>query len=272
MKTAAPTHILLQHGAIPDGMLPSTAAMQALSPEQQAEKIVRSLMAGSGPILLCMPGTLGPSYQHAIAATARSLIRMHGGPVSIASMPYPNTVLDNAKRFFARGRPDDNSVLSRVVRTLHKRAPHRPILIVGESQGAWAIAADLLNPEVARGVTRAVMFAKPGFQRLPEAVAQAGGGAQGLPGPSGLLLINHTDDIVPALFSGLSLDVAGGFMHALKGLFEHGSYGYRPHHYAEHGAEAARFLLTGRRPTVTTMPSSHAPIPAEYVPPGESAT
>ncbi len=223
-----------------------------------ADRIVAKLLQGSGPILLVVPGTLGTLYQTSMLATARAFARHSKGPTSIAAIPYPNGVADVVTRAFRLGIGPDQNVLAHVIKKLRAAAPHRPILLAGESQGAWLIADTLeQDPSLAAAVTRVALMAKPGFVKLPSSIGTARLGASMLPGNTdgvdGIVEFRHTDDIVPSLFSRLRPQVLSGYVTSLlagKG-FE-----YLPHHYDWHDQEAARWLLDGIRPERDTVHAS----------------
>lgn len=222
-----------------------------MAPSEIADRIVAALLTGTGPILLCVPGTLGSSFESSMLATGRAFVRAAGGPVSVASIPYPNGALNAALRIFG-SEPPDRNVLALVLRKLRVAAPDRPILLAGESQGAWLIAETLReDPELAAAVTRIVLYAKPGFVRVPESIGSARVGAQALAAPRapvGILEFRHVDDIVPSLFHRIGIDVLQGYVEAIGGWLSTGDYGYPPHHYDAHGMEGARWLLFGERP------------------------
>ncbi len=242
-----------------------SANVSHMSVKERADRIVSALSKGTGPILLCMPGTTGGAYQSSMYETARSIIRQHGGAISVASIPYDNGVKDVVKRFlgFTKGR--EKSVLAHVVLALKKLAPHRPIYVVGESQGAWAIAQDLHDPEVAAAISRSVLFAKPGFQRIPEGISQAVVGANILGSggtPPKVVEFRHTDDIVPSIFGRiLNPEVPLSWVKSAFNWVKTGSFEYKPHHYDAHGDEAAKFLLTGVVPGQLTHRSSSDTMP-----------
>lgn len=254
-QLAAPAHVLLGEHSPPDPTgTPPGAGMGA---REQADRILASLLRSEGPILLCMPGTLGGSYQHAMFSTAQAAIRQHGGAIAVASIPYPNSIVDAVTRFFGANSQADQSPLALVIRGLKRNAPHRPILLVGESQGSWVIAQNLRDPELAGAITRVVLFSKPGFVRAPTAVGQAAEGAGLLPGTPGVIQIRHDDDIVPALIGGIVRPkVVGGFVGPLRNLVRTGEYHYPPHDYSADGEAAARYLLTGQAPTALVHSSS----------------
>lgn len=240
----------------------------SLSSIEIADRIIAQLLAPgqSGPILLCMPGTASGPFQSTILAVVKAMRAQLSGPMSIASIPYPNGVLDVITRFLGIGSGVDQSILALVIRRLHKYAPNRPILIVSESQGSWVVAHDLrTDPTLAAAVTRVASFSRPDFAHLPDAVGQAHAGRNLLPGSPGIQDWVHTDDIVPALFNRLGPQVLQGYAIGLAHRMHGGEFGYAPHHYEAHGAEAARWLLTGVRPANPVHPSSediHASSPA----------
>jgi hypothetical protein len=223
-----------------------------------ADRIVAKLLEGTGPILLAVPGTLGGYYQTSMLATSRAFARLAKGSVSIAAIPYPNGVLECVTRALKIGISPDQNVLALVIKKLRDAAPHRPILLAGESQGAWLIADTLReDPSLAAAVTRVVLMAKPGFVHMPESIGTARLGASMLPanvsGVDGILEFRHTDDIVPALFRRLGPHVLKGYVDSL--LAGRG-FEYNPHHYDWHGEEAARYLLEGIAPLLPTIHES----------------
>lgn len=223
---------------------------KGMSPAEIADRIVATLLQGQGPILLCVPGTLGTTYQSSMLATARAFVGAADGPVSVASIPYRNGVGDVVTRFLKLGQDEGQNVLALVLRRLRALAPGRPILLTGESQGAWLIAETLrADPKLAAAVTRVALFAKPGFVALPAGVGAARAGAAMLPAAAdaatGILEFRHTDDIVPSLFHRLGSTVAMGYVEAIGSWRRTGTFDYPPHHYDSHGAEAARWLLLG---------------------------
>ncbi|MCB0880041.1 MAG: hypothetical protein KDC46_13805, partial [Thermoleophilia bacterium] len=239
-----------------------------MSPNEIADRIVAKLLQGSGPILLCVPGTLGGAYESSMLAIAREFVHQAQGPVSVASIPYPNGVLDVATRYFGIGTEEAKNVLALVLQRLVAAAPGRPILLTGESQGAWLISDTLRDdPKLAAAVTRVAIFAKPGFVHMPTAIGSARLGASLLPATvangSSVIEYRHTDDIVPSLFSRLR---PGVFTPYLDSLLHGRGLEYPPHHYDWHGEEAARFLLTGAAPTspLVHRSSSH-PMHADHI-------
>ena len=260
-------HVLLDPDLASRPVEPKITVPKGLSPQVIADKIVAQILQGTGPILLCVPGTLGAAYETSMLSTARQLVKQAGDqPVSVASIPYPNNVVNVVTRFLKIGTNPDANVLVHVLRKLKAAAPHRPILLTGESLGAWLIAQTLHDsPELAAAVTRVVLFAKPGFVKLPTAVGTARLGAATLPGTpqgNGIVEWRHTDDIVPNLFSHLGLTVAGGFATSINGWLETGEYEYLPHHYDAHGAEAAAWLLRAVAPSGMVHHSTvHPPTP-----------
>jgi hypothetical protein len=228
-----------------------------MTPVEAADRIVASILQGSGPILLIVPGTLGGAYDNSMLATARAFARRAVGPSSIASIPYPNGVLECVTRALRIGIGADQNVLAHVIKKLREAAPDRPILLAGESQGAWLIADTLRqDPSLAAAVTRVVMMAKPGFVGMPDSIGAARLGAAMLPGTAsgvrGILEFRHTDDIVPSLFSRLGPHVFAGYV---KSLTSGKGFAYDPHHYDWHDEEAARWLLDGTPPD---SPEVHA--------------
>lgn len=229
-----------------------------MTPVEAADRIVASILQGSGPILLIVPGTLAGAYDNSMLATARAFATRIDGPSSIASIPYPNGVFDVVTRALEIGIGPDQNVLAQVIRKLRAAAPHRPILLAGESQGAWLIADTLRqDPSLAAAVTRVVMMAKPGFVRMPESIGTARLGAALLPGTAsgvrGILEFRHTDDIVPSLFGRLGPHVFAGYV---KSLTSGKGFAYEPHHYDWHDQEAARWLLEGTPPVSSEVHAS----------------
>jgi hypothetical protein len=243
-------HTLLDDDLASRPKRPKQRVPKDMGPEEIADRIVATLLRGSGPILLSVPGTLSDAWQSSMLTISRAFVRQANGPVSVASIPYANGVVDVVRRFLGRVPEPSENVLAHVLRKLRAAAPHRPILLTGESQGAWFIADTLrADPQLAAAVTRVAVFATPGFVRLPEAVGSARLGASLLPGTaaggSGVLDVRHTDDIVPSLFNRLHPRLLAPWVQSLtsgRGMQ------YPPHHYDWHGEEAARFLLTGIRP------------------------
>ncbi|MBC7644276.1 MAG: hypothetical protein H7123_04060, partial [Thermoleophilia bacterium] len=252
---APDVHVLMDTDHEPSKKILSAGSVPGLTPRQQADSIVKSILAGGteGPVVLCMPGTLGAAWETSILETARAVVqRWHGrGPLAVVSIPYNNGIPDIVKRFLGLANGEDRSVLAMVIRDIHAKAPNRPILLAGESQGSWVIGHDLEDPELAAAVTRVFMFSKPGFQKSPptQALGTAAGavGSARLPGHPGLIEMRHTDDIVPSLFSKLGLDVLTGYVLAFRQMAvdSRHHFGYEPHHYDIHGAEAAAYLLDG---------------------------
>jgi hypothetical protein len=243
---------------------PATAAGTrgaSLTPREQADHILASLLAGSGPIVLGVAGTIGNAWEHAVLTTARSIMAQWHGAISFASIPYHNGVFDNVKRFFGAESDPDQNVLAMVIDGLRRNAPGRPILIVSESQGSWMVAKTLEDPVLAGAVTRAMLFSTPGFQRQPTGVGQAAAGAATLPGPTGVATIEHVDDIVPSLFSRLGGAVLHGYVQAFSGWLHTHDFQYVPHHYEAHGDAAAAWLLRGERPSSPRHPSGDDPAP-----------
>ncbi|MEO6867678.1 MAG: hypothetical protein ABI200_06625 [Gaiellales bacterium] len=243
-------HVLLDPDLASRPTDPAGGLPAGMSAEEIADRIVATLLQGSGPILLCVPGTRGATYETSMLATARSFVKRAGGPVSVASIPYRNGIRDIATRMLHIGTGADDNVLAHVIRKLHAAAPERSILLTGESQGAWLIADTLCaDPSLAAAVTRIAMFAKPGFVQVPDTIGSARLGA-------GILEFRHTDDIVPSLFNRLNLMVLQGWIDTLGEWRRSGSFGYAPHHYDAHAGEAAEFLLRDAAPA--SDPAHHS--------------
>ena len=258
--TARP-HIVLDPDLASRPPEPRRGIPAGMSPAEVADQIVATVVQGAGPILLVVPGTLGTHYQTSMLAAARRFARDASGPTSIASIPYPNGIVDIATRTLRIGIGPEQNVLALVLRRLRDAAPHRPILLAGESQGAWLIADTLRqDASLAAAVTRVLMFAKPGFVALPASIGSARTGASLLPanasGVDGVLEFRHTDDIVPSLFTRLRPRVLGGFFAMVVSALAGGSPGYTPHHYDWHDAEGARWLLEGIAPELDTVHES----------------
>lgn len=249
-------HVLLDPQLDAERSVGTRGLPAGMSEVEVADRIVAELLKGTGPILLCVPGTLGATWQSSMLATARALIRTATGSVSVASIPYPNGVGDIITRFLNVGAKADHNVLALVLKKLRAAAPHRPIMLAGESQGAWLIADTLrTDPSLAAAVTRVVVFAKPGFVEMPMSIGHARLGASMVPGTAsgveGVLEFRHTDDIVPSLFHRLRPHLATPWIESLlsgRGLE------YRPHHYDWHARDAAQFLLNGTTPAA---PEAH---------------
>lgn len=257
-EARARPHILLDPSLATRPKGPPTERPTGVEPAEIADRIVAKLLEGSGPILLCVPGTLGSSYETSMLAAARAFVKAADGPVSVASIPYRNGILDAVTRYLQIGVGADTNVLALVLDRLRQLAPGRPILLTGESQGAWLIADTLrADPKLAATVTRIALFAKPGFVQLPAAIGSARSGAGMLsptsPADTGIVDWRHTDDIVGGLFGGLGSDVLLGYVAAIKGWRSTGEFEYVPHHYETHGDEAARWLLHGIRPTLPAV-------------------
>ncbi len=260
-KTAAARpHIVLDPDLASRPKEPKQGMPPGMTASEVADRIVAKVLEGSGPILLMVPGTLGTLYQTSMLATARAVARTSKGPVSIAAIPYPNGVVDCVTRVLQIGIGPEQNVLAHVIKKLRAVAPDRPILLAGESQGAWMISDTLQqDPSLAAAITRVVLFAKPGFVKLPPSIGAARLGAAMLPpnisGVDGILEFRHTDDIVPSLFGHLGPHVLKGWVDSLKAGR---GFEYLPHHYDWHDDEAARFLLDGIRPDAPTIHESGA--------------
>jgi hypothetical protein len=246
----AGAHVLL-NDRIPPGRSSARGHLHGRSAREQADRILATILNSSGPVVLCMPGTRGPAWQSSMYETAREIARRRRGigPAVIVSVPYRNSAMDAIKRALRMDADPDGSVLELVLRGIRRHAGQRQVYLVGESQGAWVIARDLQDPQLARVVTRAVLFSKPGIQPSPTAVgAAARPGARSARSGNGILEFRHRDDIVPALITGLNLDVLRGYLLAARRLIGTGTFEYTPHHYDHHAREAADVLLTGKRP------------------------
>jgi hypothetical protein len=250
-------HVLLDPDLASRPPEPKVGMPKGMDPGEIADRIVAQLLKGTGPILLCVPGTLGASFESSMLATARAFVSAADRSVSVASVPYPNGIPDVVTRFFHIGTQMDRNVLALVLKKLRTAAPNRPVLLAGESQGAWLIAETLReDPSLAAYVTRIALFAKPGFVKLPDGIgsARTGAGLLAAPAaPTGILEYRHIDDIVPSLFNRLGIEVIKGELAALAEWRRTGEYEYPPHHYDPHGMEAARWLLLGERPTAPTV-------------------
>ncbi len=73
----------------------------------------------------------------------------------VTMVPYESTWR------FSTSVPDGESVLRGVLEEIRRRAPGRPVLLAGESQGAWIISRVLTDPELAKVVTRAAIWGHP---------------------------------------------------------------------------------------------------------------
>ncbi len=226
------------HDRVPDGM----------SVAEAADRIVATLLQGSGPILLCVPGTTGGAFEFSMLSVARAFVALAPGSVSVSSIPYRNGPVDCVTRLLRIGTSERENLLAQVLLRLHERAPNRPIVLAGESQGAWLIDDTLReNQTLAAIVSRVVLFATPGFVAKPTGVGAARQGAQLLGGDAtGIVEYRHTDDIVPNLFANVRLGVITPLLDA---LLSGGGVEHLPHYYGSHGDEAARWLLFGQRPT-----------------------
>jgi hypothetical protein len=238
----------------PIGLVPG------MSPDEHADRIAAVLLRGSGPILLCVPGTIGGAFDSTMYAAARAFVKQANGPVSVSSIPYPNGIFDAATRFLGLSRKPADNVLALVLRRLIAANTGRPILLAGESQGSWLIADTLkAEPQLAAAVTRVAFVSKPAFVPMPAAVGSARQGASMLPGTvaghTGVVEWRHTDDIVPSLFHRLGPKVAGGYVESLSGWLATGRFRYAPHHYEPHGDDIAAWLLRAERPDVTVHDS-----------------
>lgn len=262
-KTSVPSasnskHVLLDPELELNEAIGTRGLPPGMSANEAADRIVAALLKGTGPILLCVAGTLGTTWQSSMLATARAFVRQAGASVSVASIPYPNGVMDIITRFLHMKIEPENNVLALVLQKLRAAAPQRPILLAGESQGAWLIADTLRDdPSLAAAVTRIVAFAKPGFVDMPESIGHARLGASMLPatasGIEGVLEFRHTDDIVPSLFHRLHPRLA---MPWINSLIHGRGLEYQPHHYDWHASEAAAFLLHGTKPDAPEVHSS----------------
>lgn len=249
-KRLSRPHALLDETRRPPETPSAGALGTGATASQIADRILATLLNASGPVLLCMPGTLGPAWQSSVYETAREVAREYAnrGAVSIVSIPYKNGVPDAIGRAIGIGTNSSGSVLALVIRGLHRYAPNRPILVVGESQGSWVAAHDLEDPELAAMVTRVALFAKPGVQGDPAPIGGATSGARLLGGSPGFIEFRHTDDIVPSLITRLSREVARGYQLAVRRWAATRDFEYTPHHYDMHGTEAAAYLLHGTAP------------------------
>ena len=249
------THTLINDHVQP-GSTSSIGATTSHTPREQADRILATILNAEGPIVLCMPGTLGPAWQSSIYETARLMAHENEGkgPMTFVSIPYNNSVFDVVKRALRIGTNPQRSTLALVLEGIRKYGKRRPVYLIGESQGSWVIAHDLQNPRLARVVTRAVLFAKPGFQKAPDAVGPTSTGSRARTA-TGILEIRHTDDIVPSLFRNLGSDVINGYVLALRRFAATRDFEYTPHHYDAHAADGARFLLHGIMPVSTVHPS-----------------
>lgn len=274
-QRSAAHHILLDPEAAQRDRVRVMGLPKGMTAAEAADRIVATVLRGRGPILLCVPGTLGAYYETTMLSTARAYLRHATGPVSVAAIPYHNGVLDNVSRFFNLGTKPDQNVLALVIQKLSVAAPHRQIHLTGESQGSWLIASTLRdNPSLAAAVTRVALFSKPGFVELPESVgaahrgvhhlrrARATGGGKGeavlAKTGNGILNIQHTDDVIAGLFNHLNRSILTSLVRAIDGWRTTGHLGYQPHRYEPDGEAAATWLLTGQRPSTRLEHSSYS--------------
>lgn len=226
-----------------------------LSAREQADRILATILNSKGPIVLVVPGTNGRPYEHANYETVHSLLKHINGPAVVTNIPYDNSVIKAVQRFFHINVSNGSSIIGFVLEGINKYAPHRPVYVVGESQGSWVIADELRNKRLAAMVKRVVFFSTPGFVKVPSAVGDAIKGADNA--DSGVLKINHTDDIVPGLLFNLNIkrvtSILGTVLNGLGG----GDFDYTPHYYDQDGAAAGAFLATGRRPKHPNHQSEH---------------
>lgn len=79
----------------------------------------------------------------------------HAPGAHVTMIPYESTWR------FSSSVPDGAAVLRGVLDHLQTRAPGRPILLAGESQGAWIISTILTDPDRARHVTSVAIWGHP---------------------------------------------------------------------------------------------------------------
>ena len=84
----------------------------------------------------------------------------------VSMVPYESTWR------FSTSVPDGVAVLSGVLRAIAKRAKGRPVLLAGESQGAWIISQALTDSALAQIVTRTAIWGHPAA--APQRFGRAG--------------------------------------------------------------------------------------------------
>jgi hypothetical protein len=231
---------------------------------------VAQLEQGSQPVVIVVPGTGADALTSTTLAVAGDLDQHLGTPANIGVIEYPSTIPNLFKRFTGISQAGD-AVLDATLRKLGADHVNKPVYLLSESQGSW-LAADVLrtDPQAVSTVTRAVMYSKPGFAKLPIPPA---GSAQDDGLADKLVQITHDDDMIPGLFNRISLARIEGLRH-IANSFVHGhGFEYTPHHYIADADLATQFLLNGQRPAQpqhmsTIHPPEHPgqgeqPIPAD---------
>lgn len=239
-------HILLDPHATAAGREEQRGLPKGMSAGEAADRIVADLLKGTGPILLVVPGTSGTSYQTSMFETARQAIELsRSSGISIASIPYANSARDIAVRLLTGYPKPEANVLALVLERLKRFAPNRPVYLAGESQGAWQISDTLSrSPELGQAVQRVALFALPGMVIPPSvAVGDAKRGA------SGIRHWQHTNDIVPTLFTGRMGPALAAFAKAFLDFAKTRDFEFTPHHYDADAAAAARWLVAGVAPS-----------------------
>lgn len=85
---------------------------------------------------------------------------------------------------FSTSVPDGVAVLQAVLDEIARRKPRRPVLLAGESQGAWVISQVLTRPKYAKLATRTSLWGHPAA--APQTFGRAGSVRE----------VNHPGDIV----------------------------------------------------------------------------
>ncbi len=232
-ETSALAGALAAIGQAPEQ--PEATPPAGWSPQQVADRLLDTLLAGDGPIYIAVTGTGGASYDHAVLSTLQEVARQgSGGAATVVSLPYANGVADIGRRTLGLSGSGRDEALAIVLRELARRAPHRPVYVVAQSQGSWLVSQVLRDdPDAARAVTRAVLFSRPALAPSVDAWVAAGT----------LLEVNHVDDIVTGVPTALNREMLRSFAASTMDWMRGQRFSYLPHRYEPDAALAARFLL-----------------------------
>lgn len=128
-----------------------SAAPELPSLAERVRLVLRDIDPADPAIAIWVPGTsehhIDPQF---LNAASKRLPGLH-----VTMIPYEATWR------LSTSVPDGAAVLRGVIEGLRKRGDRRPILLAGESQGAWVISSVMSDRKMAREVTRAAIWGHP---------------------------------------------------------------------------------------------------------------
>jgi hypothetical protein len=148
---------------------------QLPSVQARIDMVLRDIDAHDRAIVIWVPGT----SEYFIKPSFLKAAKRHLPGLGVTMIPYEGTWR------LSSSVPDGTAVLAGVIRELRRRGDKRPIVLAGESQGAWIISNVLADPTLAREVARAALWGHP---------AAAEHQKFGLPGQ--VREVNNPDDLI----------------------------------------------------------------------------